>query len=105
MRVSRHAEQALVGLNDRLPIPASVVIERLRSTPDPKEDVAIEIVRLQFAHGDPDYGTHGDSLVVVVRLDPTGEGVVTTAMLRKSWAQAFTPAAFSVKEVTSWHQR
>lgn len=99
MNVHRHAEKSLVALGHKLPVPASVLIQRLREAPAPEKDTAIELCRLQFAHGPvhEEFGTNGDSLVVVVR-----GGNVLTAMLRRSWSQPFTPDALRVEEVVAW---
>ena len=98
MIVTRHAESMLIALGPRLPVPASVIIDRLRNTADPEKQVAIEVCRLQFAYGSSELGSNGDSVVVIVR-----NGEVITAMLRRSWAQQFTPEALRVQEVQSWH--
>lgn len=95
MNVTIHAEKSLVALTQRMTVPASVVIERLRQLPSPSEDIAIEVDKLKFAYGDS--GSNGDRVVVVVR-----SGRVVTAMLRRSWNQPFDPAAFRVERVESW---
>lgn len=96
MRVRAHAEAALVALGGRMPVPASVVIARLKAMPTPSSSVAIEVCRLQYAVGSSS-SSNGDSVVVIVR-----HGVAWTAMLRRSWNQPFTPAALGVDGVTTW---
>lgn len=101
MRVTRHAETMLVALGPRLPVPASVIIAQLREAKAPSKTTAIEVCRLQYAFGSSDSGgSNGDSVVVIVR-----DGEVITAMLRRSWAQQFTPAALRVEEVVSWREQ
>ena len=57
MLVHRHAEKALVALNGRLPEPASVYVARLRQMEtEPNESVALEVARLQYAHGHRETG-------------------------------------------------
>ena len=97
MMVNRHAEAALVALGDRLPVPASVILARLRAMePEASRSSAIEVCRLQYAFGTSS-SSNGDSVVVIIR-----EGVVITAMLRRSWAQSFTPEALRVDTVERW---
>ena len=100
MLVHRHAEKTLIALGAKTPVPASVMIQRLKEAPAPKNDTAIELCRLSFAHGPihQPTGTNGDQVVAVVR-----GGAVITVMLRRSWSQPFTPDALRVQEVTSWH--
>jgi hypothetical protein len=85
-----------VALTQRMPVPASAVIARLRAMPDPSSSVAIEVCRLQCAVGDP-ASSNGDSVVVIAR-----NGMVITAMLRRSWNQPFNAAALRVDEVQTW---
>lgn len=96
MKIRRHAEDALVALTEHLPVPASVIIARLRNEPKSSASSAIEVARLQYPIGSPS-SSNGDSVVVICR-----GGVVKTAMLRRSWEQPFTPAALRVDTVQSW---
>lgn len=100
MLIHRHAEKALVALGQKMPVPASAMIQRLKEAPAPEEDTAIELCRLQYAHGPihQPTGTNGDQVVAVVR-----GGAVVTIMLRRSWSQPFTPDALRVQEVRTWH--
>ena len=97
MKMRRHAEVALVAMGSRMPVPASVIIERLKNEPAPKTSTAIEVCRLQFAVGTD--RSNGDSVVVIVR-----KGTVMTAMLRRSWSQPFDPKHLRVQQVQSWHK-
>ena len=96
MRVNRHAEVTLIALTGKMPVPASVIIDRLRKMEAPAGSCALEVCRLQFARGDAST-SNGDSVVVVIR-----NGAVVTAMLRRSWNQPFTPERLRVDEVASW---
>jgi len=96
MIVNRHCEKALVALNARMPVPASVILARLRETPAPSSSAALEVCRLQYALGSSS-SSNGDAVVVIVR-----EGAAITAMLRRSWCQPFTPKALRVEAVQSW---
>jgi len=96
MIVTRHCEKALVALGPRMPVPASVVLARLRAEPTPASSTALEVCRLQFAYGAAD-ASNGDAVVVIIR-----EGVAVTAMLRRSYNQPFTPASLRVDAVQSW---
>ena len=98
MIVHRHAEKALVAMTQRMPMPASVVIARLREMEPPDGSLAIEVCRLQYAFGNSE-GSNGDTVVVICR-----DGMVITAMLRKSWSQSFSPAALRVDEVKTWKE-
>lgn len=95
MNVHRHAEKSLVALTQRMPVPASVILARLREMPATSSSVAIEVCRLQYPVGDAS-SSNGDSVIVIAR-----DGMVITAMLRRSW-QPFNPAALRVDEVQSW---
>lgn len=99
MNVHRHAEKSMVALSGKLPVPASVLIARLRQMEAPVEDTALEVCRMTMAHGPvhEETGTNGDSLVVIIR-----GGNVLTAMLRRSWNQPFTPDALRVARVATW---
>lgn len=98
MLVHRHAEAALVAMQGRLPLPASVYLARLRQMEtEPNEHIALEVARLQYAHGSRDRGTNGDMVVAIIR-----EQQVITVMLRRSWNQAFTPEVLRVDRVMSW---
>lgn len=97
MRVSYHAEDALVALTQRMPVPASVIIARLRAEPAPDHSIALEVCRLQYAVGEPHIGSNGDSVVVIIR-----NGRVKTAMLRRSYNQSFDPAVLRVDEFRTW---
>lgn len=99
MIVHRHAEKSLVALGAKLPVPASVIIARLRAEPDPAHDTAIELCQLSFAHGpvhEPT-GTNGNSVVAICR-----GGRVLTVFLRRTWNQPFTPEKMRVEECVSW---
>lgn len=99
MIVHRHAENSLIALGRKMPVPASAIIDRLRKMEAPKNSVALEVCRMTMAHGARELGgTNGDSVVVIIR-----DGEVITAMLRRSWNQAFDPATLRVEEVQSWH--
>lgn len=96
MRVNRHCEKALLALDSRMPVPASVILARLREAPEPASSMALEVARLQWALGTPD-SSNGDTVVVIVR-----DGKAITAMLRRSWSQPFTPASLRVEAVATW---
>ena len=96
MRVNYHAESKLVAMTQRLPIPASVIVARLRDLPAPEKSQAIEVCRLQYAVGGRE-GSNGDTVLVIVR----GGNAITT-MLRRSWNQEFTPEVLRVDEVIKW---
>jgi hypothetical protein len=96
MIVNRHAEKALVSMGHRMPVPASVIIHRLKSEPAPSGSKAIEVCQLKSAVGHPD-GSNGDTVVVVIR-----DARVITAMLRRSWNQPFTPESMRVDEIERW---
>jgi hypothetical protein len=98
MKISRHAEVSLVAMTGSLPVPASAIIERLSKTPAPEGRVALEVCRMTIPRGTPE-GTNGDSVVVIIR-----DGIVVTAMLRRSWNQRFDPEALRVDRVLSWHE-
>lgn len=102
MIVHRHAEKSLVALGGKLPVPASVLIQRLREHPAPEKDTAIELCQLEFAYGPVHEatGTNGNSLVAIVR-----GGRVLTVFLRRTWNQPFTPDRMRVKECVSWHEK
>lgn len=102
MKVRRHAEDALVALGPIMPMPASVVLDRLRRTDPPTRSTALEVCRMTMSHGDQSEDLHqrssnGDSVVVIIR-----DGIAVTAMLRRTWNQPFDPAALRVDEVASW---
>lgn len=96
MKVARHAEVTLVALTDAMPVPASVIVNRLKNMEAPAGSVALEVARMTIALGDRQ-SSNGDSVVVIVR-----EGVARTAMLRRSWNQPFTPERLRVDEVARW---
>ena len=106
MRVTRHAEEALVALTGRLPMPASVIVNRLRQMDPPAGSQALMVASIAMWAGDLNpkgdknqWPSNGDMVVVIVK-----EGAAITAMLRRSWNQPFTPAAFKppVDEVVRW---
>ena len=98
MRVKYHAEVSLVALSQKMPVPASVILARLRAEPAPEKSQAIEVCRLQYSMGSRSAGgTNGDVVIVIVR-----GGVVKTAMLRRSWNQEFTPEVLRVDEYVRW---
>lgn len=103
MRVTEHAEKALLALGPNLPMPASVIVNRLRKTPAPDgTTAALEVATLQSLRGDlnpvlSSRNSNGDTVVVIVR-----SGAAITAMLRRSWNQPFTPEAFGVEAVVRW---
>lgn len=99
MIVHRHAEKALVALTQKMPMPASVIIERLRAMEAPKVSVALEVCRMTMAHGRPHESSNGDSVLVIIR-----GGMAITAMLRRSWNQSFDPAVLRVDEFVSWRE-
>lgn len=99
MLVHRHAEKALIALTQKMPVPASVVIERLKNEPAPAGDVAIVVCQMTMGHGRPFEGTNGDTVVVISR-----GGVAITAMLRRSWNQSFAADVLRVDEVVRWDQ-
>jgi hypothetical protein len=96
MKVGPHAYSSLVALGPRMPVPASVVIARLKAMPASTRSIAIEVCRLQYAVGDS-LSSNGDSVIVIAR-----DGMARTAMLRRSWNQPFTAAALRVDEVQTW---
>jgi hypothetical protein len=97
MRLNRHAEKALVALDRRIPGGSAKIIARLRAE-EPASSKAIEVCRLQWTFGCAESGgTNGNSLVVIAR-----DGVIVTAMLRRSWNQPFTPEAMRVDAVERW---
>lgn len=101
MLVHRHAEIALVALTQKMPVPASIIIERLKNTPAPELDIAFVVCQMTMAHGRPFIdGSNGDTVVVISR-----GGVAVTAMLRRSWNQAFTADVLRVDEVISWKEQ
>ena len=96
MEIHRHAEKALVAMNRKLPVPASVLLQRLRES-DITEDVAIVVCRMTMSHGvRASGGTNGDVVVAIAR-----EGRVITVMLRRS-NQLFTPHVLRVDRVIEW---
>jgi hypothetical protein len=97
MRVSPHAEMALIALGSRMPVPASVVIDRLRKMESPNYDnsFAIAVCKLQSAVGHPAQ-SNGDMVVVIIR-----RGGVITAMLRRS-SQPFSPDELDVDDAMWW---
>ena len=98
MKVNRHARNSLVALTQRMPVPASVILDRLAKMPAPPHSVAIEVCQLQYTFGDRGAGgANGDKVVVIIR-----DGKAITAMLRRSWNQAFTPEVLRVDEVATW---
>lgn len=101
MKVQRHARLSLIALTQKMPEPASVVLARLEKMEAPAHSMALEVARLQYALGDRGAGaSNGDSVVVIIR-----GGEVITAMLRRSWNQAFTPEVLRVDEVRSWVEK
>lgn len=88
MNVHRHAEKSLIALGDRLPAPASVIIDRLKNMEAPDADH----VALVIGNCNPE-GSNGDTVVAIVR-----EGNVITVMLRWSHQQ-FTPGVLRVERV------
>jgi hypothetical protein len=98
MKVRRHAEVALVALTQDMPVPASVILHHLRRMEAPPTSAALEVCRMTMAIGDrAREQSNGDQVVVIIR-----EGVVVTAMLRRSWGQPFTPEALRVEAVMRW---
>lgn len=97
MIVSRHAEVSLVALSGKMPIPASVIIDRLRNTESPTVDTALEVCRMTMSRGDRVTSSNGDSVVAIIR-----HGKVWTIMLRRSWNQPFNPKALRVEAVARW---
>jgi len=96
MIVHRHAEVTLEALTGKMPVPASVILARLREMPAPSGSLALEVCRMTIARGHPE-ASNGDSVVVVVR-----DGMAITAMLRRSWNQPFTPEKLRVDRVDTW---
>lgn len=97
MNVSTHAETALVALTQKMPVPASAVMARLRAEPTPAEDIAIVACRMTIAYGTPHVGSNGDTVVIIVR-----RGEAKTAMLRRSYNQSFAPEILRVGKVITW---
>lgn len=95
--VSPHAERSLIALTQKLPVPASVLLRRLRQTEAPLHSVALEICRLKFAHGVPHETSNGDSVVAIIRF-----GEVVTVMLRRSYNESFEPGILRVDEFVTW---
>ncbi len=101
MNINAHAERALVALTQKMPVPASVIIHRLKQMEAPKNSVAIEVCRMTMSRGFRDEGaSNGDSVVVIIR-----EGKVITTMLRRSWNQSFDPGVLRVDEFISWKEQ
>ena len=97
MKIHPHAAASLVALTQDMPVPASVIMARLRAMDPPGGSCAIEVCRMTIARGSSS-SSNGDAVVVIVR-----NGVVRTAMLRRSWNQPFTPARLRVDEVARWN--
>lgn len=98
MKVNRHAAISLVALTQRMPVAASLVMKRLGEEPE-RNSAAIITCRMTMALGHRSDATssNGDTVVTIAR-----KGVIVTAMLRRSWNQAFTPEALRVDEVIDW---
>ena len=96
MQVNRHAEITLVALTQAMPVPASVILGRLRAMEAPVASTALEVCRMTMSRG-TSTTSNGDSVVVIIR-----RGAVVTAMMRRSWNQPFTPAALRVESVERW---
>ncbi len=88
-----------MALTQKMPEPASVIIARLRAMEAPNHSVALEVARMTMTHGARELGSNGDSVVVIIR-----DGIVITAMLRRSWNQSFDPAVLRVDEVVRAQQ-
>jgi hypothetical protein len=99
--VHAHAEKALIALTQRMPVPASVIIDRLKKMEAPTKSVALEVCRMTIAQGKRSTGgSNGDSVLVIIR-----EGKVITTMLRRSWDQSFSPSVLRVDEFQSWKEQ
>lgn len=96
MKVHGHAEAALVALGDSMPMPASLILDRLRKMEAPATSAALEVCRMTMSRGAAS-SSNGDSVIVIVR-----NGAAVTAMLRRSWNQPFTLAALRVEAVAAW---
>lgn len=101
MKVKTHARTALIALTQKMPVPAAVIIERLEKMEAPEHSVALEVCQMTMSHGSAskhaDRSSNGDSVIVIIR-----DGVVLTAMLRRSWNQEWTPAALRVSTIATW---
>jgi hypothetical protein len=95
MLVHRHAEKSLVALTQKLPVPASVIINTLQRAPEPTKKLAVTL-SLGQSHGVPFQGSNGDTLVLII-----ADGMTITAYLRRS-VQSFDPATLRVDHVITW---
>ena len=96
MEVYRHAEHSLIALTGKMPVPASVVIQRMKQS-KLTEHVAIVVCRMTMSHGRRNVGTRGDTVVAIAR-----DGKVITVMLRYGH-QSFDPVVLGVDYIAEWN--